>query len=61
MQSLHEPALVTSLLERIYELHLAGQYGRIVPLLAMLENIAEDYWLCNSERQFLDLIAARLQ
>lgn len=52
---------MTSLLERIYELHLAGQYGRIVPLLAMLENIAEDYWLFNSERQFLDLIAARLQ
>jgi hypothetical protein len=58
---LHEPALVTALIERIYELHLAGQYGRIVPLLAMLQNIAGDYWLSNSEQQFIDLIHARIQ
>jgi hypothetical protein len=58
---LHEPALVTSLIERVYELHLAGQYGRIVPLLAMLQNLSSDYWLSNSEEQFLSLIHARLQ
>jgi hypothetical protein len=57
---LHEPALVTTLIERIYELHLEGQYGRIVPLLAMLQNIADDYWLSNAEHQFLDLIKARI-
>jgi hypothetical protein len=52
---------VTSLIERVYELHLAGQYGRIVPLLAMLQNLSPDYWLSNSEEQFLSLIHARLQ
>lgn len=52
---------MTALIERIYELHLAGQYGRIVPLLAMLQNIAGDYWLSNSEQQFIDLIHARIQ
>lgn len=57
---MYEPALVTTLIERIYELHLEGQYGRIVPLLAMLQNIADDYWLSNSEHQFLDLIKARI-
>ena len=58
---MHEPALVTALIERICELHLEGQYGRIVPLLAMLQNLSSDYWLSNSEEQFLSLIHARLQ
>jgi hypothetical protein len=52
---------VTALIERICELHLEGQYGRIVPLLAMLQNLSSDYWLSNSEEQFLSLITARLQ
>ena len=55
-----EPALVTSLIERIYELHLEGQYSRIALLLIMLDNLHGEYWISNAEEQFLGLMKSRI-
>jgi hypothetical protein len=55
-----EPALIASLIERIYELHLEGKYDRIVPLIIMLDNMNGEYYISNSEDQFLGLIRSRI-
>jgi hypothetical protein len=57
---LPEPALITTLIERIYELHLEGSYGRIVPLIIMLDNVNGEYYISNAEEQFLGLIRSRI-
>jgi hypothetical protein len=55
-----EPALIASLIERIYELHLEGKYDRIVPLIIMLDNMNGEYYISNAEEQFLGLIRSRI-
>lgn len=55
-----EPALIASLIERIYELHLEGKYDRIVPLILMLDNMNGEYYISNAEEQFLGLIRSRI-